>query len=313
MRRNLVDTLRRPEHTGKNRCLPCTVVNAAIGIVFGALLSRKSKPAGVVAIVGSAVLIYLRGYLIPGTPKLTKRYLPAAVLRWFGKSPEADVTAGLGGWERSETNTAQATSGDETTAPTDVDSSGSSDEIPMPEDLEAYFLDADLLEPCEDRDDLCLTPSFESAWLDAVEAIDTDDVDLVPTALDSFGFDTDPDDLEFAEKDNGAYALYSGPRYGGKWPSYAALLADLAAGKLLGSWLEEWDDYAPRQKGQLLNSLRMFLETCPTAGGGVRRGEEGVESGCSEDTVVAVTCKKTGDRLFEHRVLDDVTNAEDTD
>ena len=128
---------------------------------------------------------------------------------------------------------------------------------------------------------------------------------MASTAIDSFGFDTAPDALEFVEKDNGAYALYYDSRYSGGWPSYAALLADLAAGELLGSRLEEWDDYAPRQKGQLLNSLRMFLETCPTAAGGVRMGEEVVESCCSEHTVIAVTCEKTGERLFEHRVLDD--------
>ncbi len=313
MKRELIDVLRRPEYTGDNRCLPCTVLNAVIAVVLGALLSRKSKPAGIAVIAVSAVLIYLRGYLVPGTPELTKQYLPRPVLRWFGKSPENDVASGLGGRNPPKTNPEQPTAAnDESGLKDDGDASDSGNEPVVPDDLETYFLEADLVEPCEGKDDLCLTSAFEAEWLDAVEALDTDDLDLASTAIDSFGFDGDPDDLEFAEKDDGAYALYYGSRYGGKWPSYTALLADLAAGTLLGSWIEEWDDYTSRQKGQLLNSLRMFLETCPTAAGGVRMGEEVVESCCSESTVIAVTCEETGERLFEYQVWGEIAEAEET-
>ena len=46
----------------------------------------------------------------------------------------------------------------------------------------------------------------------------------------------------------------------------------------------------------------MFLETCPTAEGGVELTEETVESCCSSSTVVAVVCEETGERLFEHEL-----------
>ena len=46
----------------------------------------------------------------------------------------------------------------------------------------------------------------------------------------------------------------------------------------------------------------MFLETCPTAEGGVEMTEETVTSCCSSETVVAVVCEETGDRLFEQPV-----------
>jgi len=56
----------------------------------------------------------------------------------------------------------------------------------------------------------------------------------------------------------------------------------------------------PETRGEVLNGLRMFLETRPS-GGDVRMGEEVVESCCTSHEVVAVTCEETGERLFEQR------------
>ncbi|WP_394740473.1 hypothetical protein [Natronococcus roseus] len=82
--------VRRPEYTGENRCLPCTIVNVAIALVLaGTLGIVTTVPVGAVALGGSLAAIYLRGYLVPGTPELTERYLPASVLRLFGKEPIA--------------------------------------------------------------------------------------------------------------------------------------------------------------------------------------------------------------------------------
>jgi hypothetical protein len=316
MNDDLVETLRRPEYTGENRCLPCTAVNAAIAVVLGAVLSRRSKPAAAVALAGSAALIYLRGYLVPGTPALTKRYLPPSVLRLFGKSPEVDAAVGLEGIDsagaRSDVDVGPESDKDAEQA--DVDDSTEEDtETPptLPGDFEAYFRDAGLVEPCENRDDLCLTDAFETAWLEAIDALDGPDLDLEAAAIDAFGFDADPDDVAVTEVGDGAYALRYGTRYAGKWPSYPAIVADLAAAGLLDEWLDSWPDYAPRQKGKLLNSLRMFLETCPTADGAVHIEEEVVESCCSSGTVIAAVCEETGDRIFEYQVADGAIEAGD--
>lgn len=82
---DMVAQLRQPEHTGKNRCVPCTVVNALIAVAVAGLLAVVSLPVGVVAFVVFTGVIYFRGYLVPGTPMITKRYFPARVLRLFGK------------------------------------------------------------------------------------------------------------------------------------------------------------------------------------------------------------------------------------
>ncbi|WP_222919593.1 hypothetical protein [Natrinema sp. SYSU A 869] len=85
--------LEQPEYTGANRCLPCTAVNVIIALALAAGLGvAVSALAGTLAFAVSLVLIGLRGYLIPGTPTITRRYLPERVLERFGKSTEAGPT-----------------------------------------------------------------------------------------------------------------------------------------------------------------------------------------------------------------------------
>jgi len=91
---SVVDRLRRPEYTGENRCLPCTALNvalavvAAVGVAAGGLAAGGSRAAaaggGTVFAVALAA-IALRGYLIPRTPAITRRYFPDRVLDAFGK------------------------------------------------------------------------------------------------------------------------------------------------------------------------------------------------------------------------------------
>jgi hypothetical protein len=82
-----VDRFRRPEYTGANRCTPCTVVNVCIAVVVAGTVTMLVPWFGIGLFVLFFGTIYLRGYLVPGTPSLTKRYLPPRVLRLFGKNP----------------------------------------------------------------------------------------------------------------------------------------------------------------------------------------------------------------------------------
>lgn len=80
------DRLRRPEYTGENRCLPCTVVNLCLAVVAAAAVTLVSGPVGGVVVLAVAVgAIYFRGYLVPGTPTITVRYFPPWLLELFGK------------------------------------------------------------------------------------------------------------------------------------------------------------------------------------------------------------------------------------
>ena len=84
---SLVTRLRDPVYTGPNRCWPCSVVNVVL-VALGAVAAGVVAPAAGVAVgaLGLAA-VWLRGYVVPGTPTLTRRYLPAPVRAWFGKAP----------------------------------------------------------------------------------------------------------------------------------------------------------------------------------------------------------------------------------
>ena len=136
-------SLRQPEYTGRNRCWACTTVNCIIAVALAAVLSALSVvlatppiPAviGVVVLILSGLAIWLRGYLIPGTSTLTKRYMPARTLAWFD-------------------NATATRSGPGTVGPASSDS----------DTLEAQLVEAGILVHRSD-DELCLTDRFTEAW-----------------------------------------------------------------------------------------------------------------------------------------------------
>jgi hypothetical protein len=125
--------------------MPCTVLNTVIAVALAAAVGAGSYLAAQPAIgvgAGGAVLavsltaIYFRGYLVPGTPALTKQYLPRRVLAWFGKAPEL------------------------TTIDTDLDP-------------EQALVSAGALEPCPAQDDLCLSEEFRSVWYNEIDRLDS--------------------------------------------------------------------------------------------------------------------------------------------
>ncbi|MWV41691.1 hypothetical protein GRS80_18640 [Natrialba sp. INN-245] len=88
--------MKNPTYTGENRCVPCTLLNVVLAAVLSTAVvavlvgidTSVAIPAGVATFVVAIALIYFRGYLIPGTPTVTKRYLPEGVLAAFDKTPE---------------------------------------------------------------------------------------------------------------------------------------------------------------------------------------------------------------------------------
>ena len=129
------ERIHQPEYTGENRCLPCTAVNIMIAGALTVAVAIISPLAAVPVVAGSLAAIYVRGYLVPGTPELTKRYLPTAVLELFGKAPEDTET-----WEtieRMEYEKEHAV------------------------DPETFLRDAGVVELCIGGEDICLTQSFQ--------------------------------------------------------------------------------------------------------------------------------------------------------
>ena len=300
----IVDTIRQPEYTGENRCEPCTVLNVAIAMLLGSALARKSRVAGYLLFAASLGLIYLRGYLVPGTPTLTKQYLPPEVLRWFGKEPEPEIRSGLGGDVGESTDEPSDPAGASAeAASTDEPSDDPTDEAPVENvDPHDFLLEGGVLEPCEDYDDLCLVEEFRAEWNDEMAALAGTNL-TADEAKEVLGVGADADRVEIQEYEE-ARALLVDSRRVGQWPSKEALLADVSAARVLSDWSERWDRFPPAEKGRVLNGLRLFIEECPGGDGPVSMNHETVESCCSSHDVVTVSCDETGARLFEKRVID---------
>jgi hypothetical protein len=266
---NTVNRLKQPEYTGENRCTPCTVVNSVIAVVIAvavgiALGTSVGWTAGTVVggvVLGlSAASIALRGYLVPGTPTLTKTYFPDWLLGKFDKEPVRG-------------------------------------EVPVDEDLdvETVLVRAEALQPCEDADDLCLTDEFRRAWSDRIDVVRSEETSRAELA-GLLGVDAD--ELTFEEFGDAFVAQVDGTR-AGRWESRGAFLADVAAATELGKRLSGWQALGIREQSQILYGLRLFLEECPECAGVVAVEEDTVESCCRSIDIVAVSCQECGARVFE--------------
>jgi hypothetical protein len=283
---SIVERVRQPEYTGENRCIPCTLANSVIAVVLAAVVGAGwwalvapgagAAVAVAVVLVGSALSIWLRGYLVPGTPELTKRYFPDWLLAKFDKGPAP--TGGM----------AAGADAPGTGPGTDEAREDGAAEQKGQVDPEVALLEAGVVEPCADEDDLCLAPGFREAWRERMAAIRDEGHQL----------DLAPEDVRFEEHGGAFVAFYDGRR-AGQWESRAALIADLGAARVLPEWIDQWPDLAIGARSQLLGGLRIFIEECPDCGGPVVAGRETVESCCRSHEVVAANCEECGSRLLE--------------
>jgi hypothetical protein len=282
-----IDRLKRPEYTGENRCPPCTIVNVVIaiavsivvaGVLVGVGESTYALIAAAVTIVVSLATIYFRGYLVPGTPRLTKQYFPTWLLEKFGKT----------------LSTAETRRVSENGEDTELDG----------DSVEAVLIQADVVAVCREGDDLCLTDQFRSDWHDQIATIQDGDTkrERLLSVLDA------DEEIEIEFEDYGdAFEAEADGYHVGTWESQAAFIADVAAGELLPDRLPAWDEYSSFERGKLLQSLRLFLETCPMCGDPLSFGTDTVESCCTSHEVAAVTCDECRQRVFEAPVRNDST------
>ena len=270
----VISRFRQPEYTGENRCLPCTVVNTLMAAGAGAAVAVggvvvATPIAG--AVGGAAVLalslltIYLRGYLVPGTPALTRRYFPPWLLSLFGKEPVLEQHQ-----------------------PVETDASF---------DPEETLVQVGALEECVEGEDLCLTDSFGTAWHEELQRLDAEAGREELLEI----LDADTGEVEYSEFGR-AFLARLNDQTVGKWESEAAFLADLSAARVFERHYPGWSGLSVEARGQLLNGLRLFLDTCPSCGGVPDFDAETVESCCSTYDVAAVTCGNCDARLFEARV-----------
>lgn len=264
----LLERVRKPEYTGENRCLPCTLLNVAIAVVASALVALVAPGVAVVVFVGSALAIYLRGYLVPGTPTLTERYLPDRVLARFDRHPASDEDGTQ--WETLEKLEQQRRNA---------------------VDPEQFLLEEGIVEPC--GEDLCFTDEF-AALLDSRVARYRDEPVARETVADIFGLE--PEEVSFEDREYPAIKVSRRIR---KWPGDAALAADAATHEALCDRTERWMDVPFEQRVGILESLRSFHVRCPLCSGDVYLGSDTVESCCRSYEVRALACADCAEPLLE--------------
>ncbi|PSP15323.1 hypothetical protein BRC62_07735 [Halobacteriales archaeon QH_10_67_13] len=270
--RRVHDHLRRPAYVGVNRCLQCTIVNVAIAAILALLLGALWAPLGLTVFALSLTGIYFNGYLVPGTPTITRRYFPARVLSWFGKRPA--ITDG--GLDEPRSAIAPAAGDRE------------------PDQPAGRLLSAGIIEPCPDEEDLCLAPGFREQWWRRIEQCRDADtaVDWLAAAID-----VDPRTLSLdagADADSGFTVSYGSDTIA-RWPSRGAFLADLAADPTLEEWVSDWNDLPDRTRTELLVRLRVLLTECPACDRELRQNVDTVSTCCGgELRKVSIECPTCG-------------------
>lgn len=254
-------TVRQPEYTGENRCTPCTVLNVLIAGSVSALVGLASVPLAAAAFTVSVAVIYVRGYLVPGTPTLTRTYFPDRVLRWFDEDAEFDVHV---------------------------------DAVTDAVDVETVLQDVGALEPCEAVDDLCLTPAFRTAWLAELEDFDEDEAIRTLGAV----LGIDPGRVSVFPRSR-SFEVEVDDETAGAWESGEAFVTDMAADRVLGERIANLTDLPVERRTAIARGIRVYLDRCPRCEGPVRLSEETVGSCCRSRDVLASRCRDCGVRLFE--------------
>lgn len=153
---DLFETVRQPEYTGKNRCAPCTWANSVIAVVLslavGALVVSVATAAIAVAAAGTVLglstgAIYLRGYLVPGTPELTAKYFPVWLFEKFDKSPAPF-------WPSTEVEDVEEV-----------------EEVEFDIDPVVALQESGAVRECPHVDDLCLSDAFRRHWHDQFDRV----------------------------------------------------------------------------------------------------------------------------------------------
>lgn len=255
---NAVSRLARPEYTGENRCRPCTVANVAIAIGLATgLAAVVSVPVGALALAAFLSIIYLRGYLVPGTPALTRRYFPERVLAWFGKEPDRGRAVTI------ETADLDAI----------VDALSAADVVRR------------------EGDSLRLTAAFRRRWRDRLETVgEADGTASTPETADIArtldGQEVDRLDDATVEVDGRRLV---------RWESEAALAADVAADRELRERLDAWSTLDPDDRTEVLAGLRLLRERCPACEGELATTVDRLEHCCRRPRIaVDGDCEECG-------------------
>ncbi|WP_330633179.1 hypothetical protein [Halocatena halophila] len=226
-----LDTLRSQAYTGPNRCWPCTIFNiivlgfvtASIGYVLGPLVAVP------LAVVGGAV-VWLRGYLFPGTP-------------YFGSYIAARLPLDVFHPER------PISTPDPITTTNDID----------PAALVDSCIKHGIVRECDGQ--IGLARAFREQWRREIRTVRGFSDDALTSNLEA----VIPwvKESEFIEHQGSSWIVLSaeGQRVEKEsWLTVVIATAELAAVRALRNYAPDMDH---RRRIVAVPSLRSFLERCP--------------------------------------------------
>jgi hypothetical protein len=267
---DVVGTVRQSEYTGENRCIPCTVVNVFIAVMIcGLLVGIGFFWIGIGAFTAFAAVIYLRGYLVPGTPTITEQYFPERVLRLFGKNIQVPAEYAHDPQERTINE---------------------SDERESVEVLVA----TDILIQNEENE-IDLSPDFRDVWRKRIRLVreqepGSDDVRAIYDADTITGHSP----TSFVVDTNKSV----------RWVSEAALGADVAAAIELEERID-WTTFDKSKRETILTGLRLFLRRCPACNGSLSVVNDRIDPCCQKaQIVVQSVCDNCDTPVVDAAVVD---------
>lgn len=246
---SFVSRVRRPEHTGSNRCWPCTVVNVAlVGVGSAALAALASPVVGAAAAVLGAALVWLRGYLVPGTPRFAPSLVaavPGGDRLFHGSDPGHDDPPEAGG------------------------SIADDGAVGTGADLLDHLVERGVLET--DAAAVAPTDGYDERWraeMEQLAELDTEDLAAAAGAISPAA------DARAVHADDEWVALRpeGGATVDETWLTRPVAIAEVAGYRATGEFLD--DDDARLAAAE---TNRMFLQFCPDCGTEL---EQGVDMPC---------------------------------
>lgn len=227
--------LRRPEYTGANRCRACTLVNAAVLLVVVALVALRSPLAATAVGALGTTGIWLRGYLLPFTPRFAPALVDPLPGDFFDHGAPADSDA---------------------LADLDADDAN-------PEAVIGSLADAGVV--AADGDRLGISAGFETAWRERMDdlAAGSDDR-LAATARDASPAAAS---ARVERPGSETFLVVTGTDGSTSWLHRPVAIAEVAAAAALRD-----TDLSPAFRAVAADALCAFLDTCPACGDALVEG-----------------------------------------
>lgn len=224
----LLDGVRRTEYTGTRRCWPCTIVNLVVLGLVTAFVAVASIPVALFLITFGCVVIWLRGYFVPYTPRFAPQL--TEVLPWDPFHP-TQRTGSLA-------------------TPDDTDG------VAVMQALDEAGVIRSKGEAIE------LTETFDSSWNDEMRALSSlNDEELMERVLQESPTAVDATIHRQGEKTYIVLTDGSDSAAGEAWLRRPVAIVETAAAKTLRNWATD-----PILRANGAHALGLFLTTCPECG-----------------------------------------------